>query len=342
MPSVPVHHEHLRDVVSINFLDPLHRHLGNFRFFLLALRIPVLEFRKQLRGAGIIRAEQQLERGVGFFHAAGRIQERGKLVHHVDSAHAAPGLHERGVQRLDSGQAAFLQALETPLGEQPVLGSHLHEVGQRAERHQVEHFGRRRHPETFVQRAYELVRNAHATKFRIGVGIAFLVRVQKNVARRERVARRLVVVDDHHVHSQFLRMGNLVVRGDARIDGHHVASARFVHLVDRGNREPVTIAETVRQAPVRLDSELRETPRQKRHRGHPVQVVVTEDENLLFLFAHVENPAHGIFHALDAPRRKFRVATLVHNAARGNHVAHAPGDKEPCHQMGNLQFPRES
>ena len=94
MPVVAGNHEDGGNLVAIDLVHLLHRHLGNLGFLLLAARVPVLEFRKQCRSIFAVVAKQQLERGVGAFHAARGVQERGHLVHHVDAAHGASRFHE--------------------------------------------------------------------------------------------------------------------------------------------------------------------------------------------------------------------------------------------------------
>ena len=93
MPVVSGHHENGRELIAILRLDLFQRHVGDFGFFLFAFAVPFLEFRHERVGRGHIRTQQQLQRRVGAFHSARGVQERGELVHDIDSAHASVALH---------------------------------------------------------------------------------------------------------------------------------------------------------------------------------------------------------------------------------------------------------
>ena len=128
---------------------------------------------------------------------------------------------------------------------------------------------------------------------------------------------------------------------NARINGDQVAGASLVHFVDGRNRKSVAITKAVREAPFRFNANSLEATRQKRHRGHAVQVVVPENKHLPLPLAHVENPAHGIFHALHEPGGKFSTAAVVQNPVCRRCGTDPSGYEKPRDQMRDIQFPRK-
>ena len=289
-----------------------------------------------MRSFALVFAQKKFKGRVRTFHAARSVQERSKLVHHVDAAHAAVGLHERGIHFLHAGPTAILQTFKTSSRKVAVFGCHLHQVRERPESDQVQILYGVRLSEAAEQRTNKLIRNADTAKFLIRVIIAFLVRVQKHIAHRQSIARRLMMVHDHDRHAQLLGVCDFHVRGNACIHGNQIAGAGSVHFIDGSHRKPVAVAKAVRQSPFRFDAHHFEAARQKCDRGHTVQVVVAKNEHAFAAFADRENPFHSLVHAHHEERVVHIAFAGAQHVVRIGHRLDSTRNEEPRHRMRNL------
>ena len=255
MPVVSCNHKNRRKLIAILRLDLFQSHIGDFGFLLLALAVPFLEFRHKRIGGSHVRAQQQLQRRIGAFHSARRIQERRELVHDIDTAHTSVAFHEVAVHFLQARPAAAFNRLKSRLGKGAVLWRHLDQIGKRSQCHQVQELFRFRHAEPRIQGTNKFVRNTDTAKFRIRISITFLMRVKQDIAFGKSFARGLMVVNDQHRHTKLFRQGNFCVRRNTRIDRDDIPRTSAMHFFNRRHRKTITVTKAIRETPIRLDSQ---------------------------------------------------------------------------------------
>ena len=246
------------------------------------------------------------------------------------------GLHEGRVHFLYARPTAALKAFEPSTRKIAVFRRHLHQVRKRPECDQVQIFHRSLYAEAAEQGANKLVRNADTAKFRVRVIVAFLMRVQKHIAHREPIARRLMMVHDHDRHAEFLGVCNFHVRGNTRIHGNQVARPRLIHFIDGRNRKSVAIAKAVRESPFRFNTHSLEAAGQKRHGRHAVQVVVAKNEHALATFANREYPFHSLVHPHHEEGVMHVALVRAQHVVRIRNGLDAARDQEPRDRMRNL------
>ena len=227
-------------------------------------------------GLVLVLGEQQLERGARAAQAARRVDPRrepepdGALVdpRRID----ARDLHQRPEPRL----LRACERAEAGERERAVLVDERNDVGDRRERDQVE-VPRERLVTRAEQRLAELVDDARAAE--LGERVVGGPRGDDG-AVRERLARPVMVRDDD-LEPARPRLGDLLDRGHAAVDGEDEPAALVGEPRKRFALDAVALLEAARQVPDDVRAELAQDEHRERGRADAVRVVVPVDADAL-------------------------------------------------------------
>ena len=180
-----------------------------------------------------------------------------------------------------------------------VLPLKLHEISQRAERHQIQraahvHARRSRFGQTRVEFRHEKERHPHARQRR-----AWAVR-QLGIAQHRGVGKllgRKVMVGHHHVHAEFAGPRNGRSVGNAAVHGEQHGRALLRELLHALRVHAVAFFPPVGQMPQRLKAVMPEHLQHQRSAGHAVGVVIAPDGQLFSCAKPVGQHLRGLFHA---------------------------------------------
>ena len=232
----------------------------------LPLAVQLLELVREPAGLVLVLGEQQLERGARAAEPARRVDPRrepepdGALVdpRRVD----ARDLHQRPEPRL----LRACEGAEAGERERAVLVDERDDVGDRRERDQVE-VPRQRLVARAEQRLAELVDDARAAELRERI----VGRPRgDDRAVRERLARPVMVRDDD-LEPARARLGDLLDRGHAAVDGEDEPAALVGEPRERLALDAVALLEAARQVPDDVRAELAQdrAPRARSRRCRP-------------------------------------------------------------------------
>ena len=259
----------------------------------------------------------------------------------VGRAHAPRGVHSRREQERDviavdrlSAQArdveqrpqadlvrAAGQQVQSQLGDDAVLADQRHDVGERADRRDLDEAGQpvvvaRR----VTQRLHELQRDADAGEVFVGIpAIAALGIDDGEGGRQLRV--RLVMIGDDQIHPQLTRAPRRLGAANAAVHRHDQRDPVGMEPLDRGRLQTVAVAQPLRDEVHDVGAEqFQRTPEDDGGR-HAVHVVIAVDgnpfaprdggEEAIDRDAHVREP-HRIVemleHGIQEAARELRVA----------------------------------
>ena len=209
-------------------LDLLRRFADDPLLDRLAVAVQLFEPRRELAGLGFCLAHQEIERDLGPAEPAGRVDARrepeGDCTFVDRRLVDACGAHERS----ETGSLRASELSEPGDGQCAVLVDERHDVGDRRERDEVEV------PLEWIvrQRLEELEHDAGPAELRERVGRRSR---GDHGAVRQLVARPVVIGDDD-LQAEPPRLGDLVDRGDAAVDGEHEPVALVGELLERLTR----------------------------------------------------------------------------------------------------------
>ena len=109
--------------------------------------------------------------------------------------------------------------------------------------------------------------------------IVLPVRIDQRIGRRQRLVG-LMMVDDHHVEAELLRLGERRDAGGAAIDRDQQPRALLGERAHGFGVRPVALEQAIRNVDQRIAAGVAQEPRQHRRRGGAVDVVVAEDRYL--------------------------------------------------------------
>ncbi len=282
-------------------LGPL-LHLGDGRaensvLDLLPLAVQLLELVGEPAGDVGVFGEQQLERRLGAAEAARGVDPRGQP--EADGALVdARGIDAGGLhQGSQAGLLRSRQGAQAGLGQRAVLVDQRHDVGDRRQRDEVEmacqHVAVR--PE---QRLAQLVDDSGAAELR--------ERVVRGTRGDDRAVGQLlarpVVVGDHDVDSERLRVSDLFDGGDPAVDGEHEPAPVLGELRQRLPAEAVALLEAARQVPRDVCAQLAQDEDGQRGRADAVGVVVAVHADALAVGDGLPDRLAGLAHAPEQER----------------------------------------
>ena len=96
---------------------------------------------------------------------------------------------------------------------------------------------------------------------------------------RRQLAAELMMVEDDHIEPEVARGGERLEAGRAAIDGDDQRRSRRGELAERFGVRAIALEDAVGNVEDRVAALVAEEPREKRHRGRPVDVIVAEDRN---------------------------------------------------------------
>ena len=210
-------------------------------------RVEQVELARDLGGAVAVLGQQQLERGVGAAHAAGRVDARAEPEAERRARSARPARRRpRAISARRPGLSRARQRDQALADDAAVLAAQRHEVADGGERGQVEVLlgGRRG-----SQRLAEL--EHHAGGAQLGAAVAARAPGCTTTQSGSSSPGRWWSVTT--TSSPAARGGgDLLDGGDAAVDGDQQAHAALGQPLDRGGREAVALVEAAGQLPDRV------------------------------------------------------------------------------------------
>ena len=138
------------------------------------------------------------------------------------------------------------QQIETELRDDAVLADQRHDVGERADRrdldearHQLVAAG------AAAERLHQLQRDADAGQVLVGIGAVVPLRVDDGERRRQ-LGVGLVVVGDDQIDAELARAPRRLGAADAAVDRDDQRDAVGVQPLDRRRLQPVAVAAAAR------------------------------------------------------------------------------------------------
>ncbi len=302
-----------------------------------ALGVHFLQLARKMAGLGEIVAKQQVKRQLGIPHAPRRVEAR-------DDGEAQGGRGDGLVvearflqQGGDTGARILVEHAHAAVHQRAVLAAHGHEVGNCAERGQVNQIQPHvRQAEAASNRLHHLQGNAGAGQNGAGVVAAF--RVDDGNPLRHQVGR-LVVVGYHHVHAVRLQDLYLVLGGDAVVHRYQQVGLALQGTIDGGLRQAVALLEAQGNEGRHPCPAGPQALGHKRGGGNAVEVEVAEHQDVLFGLDGVLDAVHRRIHALYLVRvepvpLKGRVQELPGLLDRID----APGNQDGGDEVGKPQI----
>ena len=246
---------------------------------------------------------------------------RGARARRLDLRH----IHESG----EPGVPGVAKPLQTERREDPVLGSERDDVGDGPDRDEVEVLldGVGKFAVVAGERLEHLEGDADAGEILVRIARVLPLRVDD----RERVGKRLlglVVIGHDDVESHLTAKRDLLVPGDAAVDGDDELGPDVARELHAAVGEPVSFIETVRDVEVDAATDGLETSLHQHDGGDAIDVVVAADEDPL---AVVDRAAESLERRIDireeegiaelgavGPEERIGIRTR-HNAASGEY-----------------------
>ena len=318
--------------------DLRERLLGEERLRLAALPVDVLKLPRKDRRLGGVVGHEHVDGHVGGAHASGGVEARddreGQRVRR-DLGDVLTGAGRKG------HQAGTRGAPQPPyaIGDQgAVLGRELHHVREGAQGGDVGVGAPDvRPPQALAQHRQQLERHARARKVSGGAVCRKLGVRHGNAARHE--VRRLVVVGHHHVYPLLAKPADLVLGGNAVVDGHdEVRLAVCQHAVERRLGEAIALAKAVRDVGAGVSAQLTQAKCENAGGAHAIDVKVTKDGDAL---PRPHGPLDAIRRLGHARNGKGVCPVALEGGreegARLIDTGDAPGHKDPRHKPGDAQ-----
>ena len=287
-------------------LDDLPRLGDDVLFFLATLRVLGVELLGQaarLVRHPIVGCQQQACRDVGCAHAAGRVDPRR---HHegdviaVDLLACKPGDFEQCTEA--DLVRSLRQHLQAELGDDAILTDQRHDVGQRADRGDLDEgwqpvgFAR-----AHAQRLHELESDADAGEMLVGVRAIVPFRVDDR-DRLRKFGVGLVMVRDDEIEAKLAAAACRLRTANAAVDRDDDMHALGVQAFERGRLESVAITQTLGNEMRHLAAEQLERAPQN-HRGRDaVDVVVAVHGNAFAGIDRAQQTFDGTIHVGQAHR----------------------------------------
>ena len=244
VPALAAHDDCAPAVISL--LDLRHGIARKLGLDLAALTVDFLELGCQCTCLDRIAGKQQVERQLGISHAAGSIQTRDERKRQAVGRNGRKvGLGKCGKRDI-AGTGRHAHLLDA-LGDQcAILGRERHHVGHGAQRRDLDQRTPiRRLAQTLAQDLHQLERHAGTGKLARGALVLELGVGQGHALRH--LVGRLVMVRDHQIDPQALQIGDLLLGGNAVIDGHdQVGLGELVDAVERRTRQAVALVKAMR------------------------------------------------------------------------------------------------
>ena len=323
--------------------QPLERHqrfLLHDRLDLAAFAVELVEFAGHApRRLGVF-THQALDTGRHVGQPAGGVQTRTDREAQVGGNRArdvAPGhLQQRFHART---RAPGTDTPQTLLDENAVVAVERHDIGNGAERHQVEQIrqrwlGARRglEPATVAQvraqRDQQVEHDAAAGQRLARERIPGQVRIDDGIGIGEHRARQMVVGDEH-VDAGGARRGDTLEAGDAVVDREQQVRLRALGEIDDLGRESVTELETVRHQETDLGgTERAQTEHGDRGTGGAIGVEVAHHDDASLTRQCVGQQLGGLVDAAERlPRQQRRervveIGRLAHRARQVDTLQH--------------------
>ena len=244
------------------------------RLDVAAFRVEVIELVGQhSRALGILR-QQQLERAVRTLEASRSVEPRG------EAKREYPLIQPQRIdlgdphQRAQTGSGGRRECAQTGANEAAVLADQRHHIGNRRDRHELELFRPLPlvQPGGSAQRLRELRGDRRGAE--VDAGISTQSRMHDRRVGQQPIGARRVVVADEDVHAGGPRGSHLLDRRDRTVGSYQQLRAPRGETLDVRRREPVTVADAIRQVPVDVGAERAERTDEDRRRADAVAVVV--------------------------------------------------------------------
>ena len=320
------------------------------------LAVDLVEQRRELERTRRVVGEQALdaERHVG--EATRGVQPRADREAEVACARLFRVAPRDGEQRRDAGlHATGADALEPLRDEAAVVAVEAHDVGDGAERDEVEQGIEPRLirdaevaavAQLGAQREQHVEDDADAGQRLARERAVRLVRIDDHVGLGQHGAAlaldRQVVVGDHDGHAVRLRVGDALEAGDAVVDRHQHLGALREREVDDGRREAVAVDAAIGHDVAqrrRVGAEHLQAAQRDRAGRRAVAIVVGDDADPAAGADRVGEQHGGVAGAEQAGRRqqaRERVVELV----GALHAARREQAREQRMQAGLLERPR--
>ena len=290
VPALVEEHEAVRREVA--FLDLRLGLLGDLALDVLPLAVERLELLRRAAAEGEVVAQQQVDRERGVGEPATGVDARPEAVRNVDGREPLLRFEAGGPHQLQqAGAARFGEHAQAMAREDAVLAEQRHEIGDGAERDEVEvipYFDFKaermlRLAQALKHAVHEFENEANGAKVapRRVVGALVDVRVDQ-----ERVETRrflgAVVVDDDNVHAEGAQVGDLGSGIGAAVERDEERGATTLErAIDGVASETVAFFESARDEIARAQSEAAENADEKGRAADAVDIVVAEHDDVL-------------------------------------------------------------
>jgi len=226
------------------------------------------------RFVGVV-GQQQAQTVVRVADASGGVEPRGENESHVPRPQRLPREARRLDQSAEAGPARVGEHLEPVTDQDAVLPRERHDVGDGGERDVIEKVERQvlRQRKGLNQRLGELERDAGPAQVLVGGWAIGAARVQDRARRRQLVAGKVVIGDDH-VDARRPCGADGRDGGDAAVARDDEASAQPLGGGEPGGPEVVAIPETVGDERLHRGSGGAQYARQHRRGALAVDIVV--------------------------------------------------------------------
>ncbi len=243
---------------------------------------------------------------------SGRVQARAEREAEVEARRVARIARGRAKEGGDARlHLAFADALQTLRDEHAVIAVELHDIGDGAERDQIEQavqtrlgkvVAERAAPAQFrAQREQHVKHHADARNALAGELAARLIRIDDGARGRQLVAGQMVIGDEH-VDAERVRRFHAVHARDAVIDGDQ--QFRLARRALRGQRddlgrEPIAVFKAVRHEVIDLAAEHAQPAHRDCAGGGAVAIVIGDDQHAALLLDGVGEQRGGLVATLE-------------------------------------------
>ncbi len=305
--------------------------------------VPVLFFEDLCEGGRFRRvvAGEHADRAHGIAEPARGIDARRKREHDLSRRDPA-GFQAGGFDEcLDARPGIGVDGLQSDFHQNTVLPGQRDDVGGACERDKIQILSDHRF---LVQASGDAMdqfeADAAAAERLEGVGIARFDRVEDGHGFREDGPGFMVVADDH-VEPGFARVGDLLDRGDAAIDGDEHADAPGDGVVDSLPGNPVPFLQAIGDVVLDLSAHLLQEQIQHSGAVRSVDVIVAEHEEAFSGLQCPDDAFRGAFHSIHEKRIVEEFQCRPEVPFRAVVVRYPAVDEDFGDRFGDVDFPRE-
>ena len=308
----------------------------------LPLPVQIAQLPGHLLGPGRVVRLQQVGGQVRRAHAPRGIDAGGE---HETDLDGGDGLAQQA-RLLQKGMNAHKirvgQGLQTTGDDGPVLPLHPHDIGDGADGGQGAVSGEQGVlPVLAAQGQDQLQRHAAAGQMLEGIGAVWPVGVHHSHGVRK-IFLTLVVVRDHHIHTQGVGKFHFLIAGDAAVHGDHQCGALIVKPLDGVFGQAVAVLNPPGDIPQAVYAAALEIVHQQHRGGDAVHIVVTKDRDGLSAGDGPLNPGDGLAHVPHQHGGDGQLSLPVQKFCGPLRRGDAPGGQDRGKQIGISGAAQES